>query len=263
MLMGCSSAGKLTEHTESGMNEEEITEIIAYLDSSRAKLPNSLRFKINMSVGFKGKSTALSAAVRMVVDSAIWISVTAYGYEVVRVIALPDTLKYMSRMDKKYFIGSYDFLENILGVELSFNDIQSVMIARNVGLADFNKADKSREVEYYVFNNMRVKDIKRTSKSPSQDPKIDHSQVMYTHWVRAETYQIEKINILDIQSQNQALIEYFDFIDLGNFVMPEVIKMHVRAKDNIAIEGNISKYMVNIPLKFPFKVLSKYEEIVE
>lgn len=235
--------------------------ILAQIDKNESNHPKTLSFKANTDVVTSEKNTSFKTSVRMVHDSVIWLSITAYSYEVARVVATPDSIKYVSRTDKKYYVGGYEFIESKLGVSFSFYDLQSLLLANSFGLETAENVNKRNSKNGYVLSSIKNRKLKKMQKGKELYP--DNVEVLYTNWVNPKTFQVEKVSLLDVNSQHKASIQYLTFENLSQYVVLSSFKMDIIAKEKIEISSSFSKFQVNEPLKFPFKISSKYEQIVQ
>ncbi len=88
----------------------------------------------------KGKQPDLTATLRMIKDSAIWLSLTGsfLGVEVYRVHITPDSVILMNKLDKEVQYRSLDYLQDVTQIPFDFRSIQDMFIGNPVF---FNPAD--------------------------------------------------------------------------------------------------------------------------
>lgn len=259
-VIGCRGT-KNTTNSGGKVGNKKVAEIVGNVKATESNKPKSLSFKTSAEIISKDKTTSVKANVRMVTDSAIWMSITAYSYEVARILATPDSLKYVSRTDKTFFLGDYEFIKTKMGVEFTFYDLQALLLAQSFGLNNPNSISKRTAKNYYVLSSLNKKEIKNLEKGKELiTPDIE---VLYTNWINPETYKTEKVNLLDVNSQNSASIQYLTFENLSNYSLLSSFKMNIIAKTPTEVNAKMSKFNVDGPLKFPFKISSKYEQIVK
>ena len=260
-ISGCKSTKDSGRKEARKVGNKKTQFILSEIAKNESNGPKTLSFRANTEVKNAGKNTSFKTSVRMVQDSVIWMSITAYSYEVARVIATPDSIKYVSRTDKKYYVGGYEFIENKLGVGFSFYDLQSLILAHSFGLENPENINKRNSKNSYVLSSIKKRKLKKMQKGKELYP--DDMEVLYTNWVNPETFQVEKVSLIDVSSQNQASIQYLTFENLEQYVVLSSFKMDIIAKEKIEISSTFSKFQVDEPLRFPFKISSKYEQIVQ
>lgn|GEM_PF-3179550 len=69
--------------------------------------------------------------IKMKKDSAIWISISGFGFEVVRALVDNDSLKVMNKMTKSYFVTGIEDLKNLLHYEVSLAQLQSLLVGNS------------------------------------------------------------------------------------------------------------------------------------
>ena len=261
VLSGCKNSKNAGKKEVRNVGDKKVQFILSKISENEANKPKSISFKSATELKTKDKTTTFKASVRMVPDSVIWMSITAYSYEVARIIATPDSIKYVSRTDKKFYVGGYEFVENKLGVAFSFNDLQSLFLANSFGLENSDGINKRNSKNSYVLSSMNKRQLKKIQKGKELYPTgVD---VLYTNWVNPETYQVEKVSLMDVNTQNRASIQYLTFENLLQYVVLTSFKMDIIAESEIEITSSFSKITVDVPLKFPFKISSKYVQITE
>lgn len=258
-LTGCKPAKDSGKDYSGKVGNKKTNLIVEQIQKNESGYPKALSFKAATEMTSLGKTTSFKAQVRMVSDSVIWVSITAYSYEVARILATPDSVKYFSRTDKKFYTGNYDFITKKLGVKFDFYDLQSLILAHSFGLNDIEKIRRSNSKNRYVLSSVKQGQLKRLEKGKGDWN--DEFEVVYTNWVNPDTYKIERVELLNMINQNKASIQYSAFENIEQYVVLSAFKMNIIAEKNSEISSSFSKITVNTPLKFPFKISSKYEQI--
>jgi len=93
---------------------------------------NNLEFK---TLSIKGKfdyngASSIKASYKMNMEygKRIWVSFSMLGIEGARVLATPDSVYFMNKLEKQYFIGDYASLEKRVGFPVSFTLLQDMFI---------------------------------------------------------------------------------------------------------------------------------------
>ena len=257
-LIGCKSS-KNAGAEERNVGNKKTNFIVDQVIKNESQYPKSLSFKAATEMKSAEKTTTFKTSVRMVTDSVIWMSISAYSYEVARIVATPDTVKYISRRDKNFYVGSYDFIALKLGVQFDFYDLQSLILARSFGLRSMDKIKRSNSKKNYVLST--VKKERRIAPENQEGVWDDEFELMYTNWINPESYKVERIEMRDLETQNNASIQYLTFENIGNYSVLSAFKMNIIADKESTISSKFSKIVVDSPLKFPFKISAKYEQI--
>ena len=86
-----------------------------------------LTMKFSAEMFYGDESDEFSGMIRMQKDSAIWISLRSYNIEGARVLFTRDSVKFINRLDKSYYVGDFEFLKNRFDIDLDYNIIQSII----------------------------------------------------------------------------------------------------------------------------------------
>ena len=89
----------------------------------------SAKIKIETSDD-KGKNPDIMANVRMIKDSAIWISLSAtiLGVEIYRALITPDSIIIMDKQKKEYMKRSLDYLQEVAQIPIDFGNMQDILL---------------------------------------------------------------------------------------------------------------------------------------
>ena len=94
------------------------------------------RIKVDYSNGKSSQGTSLSF--RMEKDRAIWISAPLGMF---KAYLTPERISFYNKIDKEYFEGDFDFLEQMLGVELAFDQVQKLLLGDAIVELDRRRFD--------------------------------------------------------------------------------------------------------------------------
>jgi hypothetical protein len=260
VVSGCKSSKDSSDTKIRKVGNKKVNYIVQKIKEREQNAPKSLSFKVSTEVKTAEKNTSFKTSVRMVRDSVIWMSITAYSYEVARIIATPDSLKYISRTDKKYYVGDYSFIQEKLGVKFGFEDLQSLLLGRSFGLDKPETITKRNTKKNYVLSSLNQQKLKRIQKGKNVEIE-EGREVLYSNWINPENFQVEKVSLMDVNSQNNASIQYVAFENIDGFTLLSEFKMRILANGDSNINSELSRFNVNEQLKFPFKISSKYERI--
>ncbi len=125
-MVSCTGAKKAGKGT-SGMKELSAAETIKRVQAGRFSFD---RLNADTNLGIKSDmfNGSVSAKIRMVKDSAIWMSASKLGFEVGRVLITQDSVFVIERLQKTFIRESIDEISKLAGVDLDFEMIQDLMI---------------------------------------------------------------------------------------------------------------------------------------
>ena len=184
----------------------------------------SLNSKIK--VNKEGQEVTINAHIRIKKDSIIWISVKApLGIEIFRTMITSDSVYYMNRMNKNYFIKHISHIREVVKADVSFIKLQEIIFASpNITALNSNK-------ENYEI----LKDIFRVYKMELQEEEDKKVSIRYS--------------------------DYKVFSDIGGLYFPEKIFIDVKSEEVFTAEINYTKIKFNKTASISFKIPKSYVSI--
>jgi hypothetical protein len=175
--------------------------------------------------------------IRMKRDSILWISITAVGFEVARAVLDKDSVKVISRLEKKYFVYGYDYIKKLSGTTLSLGQIQNLLTANLLFLpenyASTAEKNKFKTTEGYIENTVTLDD-----KSKILEQLLQH-----------------------MVEQSNANVLYTNFKKTDKQQFPGTVDISVvTPKRNISLMMENSGVNTDVIDAFPFEISSKYEK---
>jgi len=197
--------------------------------------PNWLSINSKINIEKEGKNTVINANIRIKKDSVIWISLKApLGIEVLRSMITPDSIYFMSRMDKTYFIKPISHLKEVLKTEINFFQFQQIL---------FSSPDITNHELKLSFN----KEGKHVLSSDKNTYTIN------------KFFRIEKMSVSN-QNSHQLIINFnkHNYFNEVKSYYPQNIDIKVISNENFAASIDFSKIVFNKKSSLSFKIPSSY-----
>lgn len=184
--------------------------------------------------------------IRMKKDSLIWISVTGVGFEVARGLISPDSIVFVDKFHKEYFVFSYAELSKRYNFELNFKLLQSIIVG-NLPIPQDQSGKFYKENDFVLLRQ-------------------NNGRILVDNYINEKNLKLERLKAVEIPTQNTFTMNYEDFRDIGSLLFPfsSAINLDVKSKkDNqfyqttMRIKHNKVE-MVNKNPGFPFSVPSSY-----
>ncbi len=191
----------------------------------------------------KGKNPDITAIVKIVKDSAIWISLTAtiLNIEVYRVYITPDSVILLDKRAKEVQYRSLDFLQSVTKIPFSFTTIQNLLIGNPI-FYNSSKADYTEAVNKFTgfYVGTEFKHLLT----------IDKQSKMITH---------SKLDDVDAGRQRTASITYdsYNMIDGINFSNER--KIFIAEQDKIDLNLKFLRVEFNKELEINFSIPKSYK----
>lgn len=231
----------IDSYIDSPSNSKELIKKVNLNNISPEWMSLNTKIKINK----EGQETTINSQIRVRKDSVIWVSVKApLGIEVFRTMITPDSIYFMSRMDKTYFVKPILHLKNVVKADISFNQLQSILFA--------SPEIKNENFEFSDSPNLSLKS----------------SKISYS--IHPLFYRVEKIEI--IESEEKRLeINFYNYLtrklkqdngteDFTGF-FPNKLLVNVRSDEVFDAEINYTKIEFNKKSSLSFKIPSSYVQI--
>jgi len=225
---------------------------------------NQFRFeylvaKFNIELIIDGKKNTLKGQLRIRRDSAIWISLSpALGIEMARILITNDSVKFLNRLKKTYFLGDNRFVTDFLNSNVDYDVLQSLILGNDLTYYDDGKFHASYDSkEYHLVTAGRHK-LKKYVKTAEDAGRIFIQNI----YLNPETFKITRMKIKEtVENSRKLEARYSDFRDVDGQLFPETILYKLSADKPIDIKLQYSRITTDKPTKFPFKIPSKYSRI--
>jgi hypothetical protein len=235
----------------------------------------TLSLKYSADFEDSSRTQSFNGVIRMKRDSVIWINITAVGIEVARLLLTPDSIKFMDKFNKKYFAGSYDYLEKNFQVELGFKDLQSIfsneifLYSENDDNQENFEADNPDRDEIkkiyksYADSNLYVLQTARKRKLKRQIRRNKTADLIVERiFILPELFRISRITVQDYTENRSVEIGFSDFVDSEGKIFPEKMKLIVKNGNKFVNIGvKYQKMTVDEDFTVPFKVPEKYTRV--
>jgi hypothetical protein len=214
--------------------------------------------KASVETNMEGKSNSFDISIRVRKDSIIWISISPLlGIEMARVLITRDSIKFMDRYHKKFQVSDYNFLNNLLRMNIDFEILQGI-ITGNLFAYKKSKFNSVfiEENQFYILSTLSKHKLKR-----SLEEKDPNKPIIQDMWISDSNFRITKLSIEDDKIHKSLETDYEDFrnTDAGLFPFKSGTKIKAEKDVNISIE--YSKIVPNELLEFPFTIPNSYEKI--
>jgi hypothetical protein len=221
-----------------------------------------LTTKFSAEVDINGKSNSFNVNVRAKKDSILWMSFSLLGVEGARLLATADTVKFMDRMNSKYFVGDYQTISSIFRADIDFELMQSVLIGNSVEFYDEDEKLKvANDSTYYLLSTIRKRRIRKMLSKAEEQVVNPPKELIQRIWIHPVTYKIIKNIINDFNTNRTFIAEYSDFQRIDSLIFPYKANFQIKAQEKIDVKIKYSKVTLEKPQSFTFKIPSGYEPL--
>lgn len=221
---------------------------------------NAFTAKYNASYTSNKQSADFSGQLRMIKDSAIWISISpTLGIEIIRLLVTRDSVKYLNRFDKIYYSGDYSILHHFLDAEIDFDILQALILGNDFEFYDNTSFRASVDnMEYRLSTTGRRKIVKEVTQQTDNDPVI----LVQNIWLNPDNFKITKVDLKEYQKDNKNLLaEYSDFEQVGARLFPSRVSYEIQANDQLGMQIKYNRISLDPDVRFPFSIPDRYTRI--
>ncbi len=231
----------------------------AYLDF------NYLQLKFSAKVKLDQKKYFLKGQLRIKKDSLIWMNLSHTGIPIAKMVFLPDTIKFLNRINSEYFYGGYEFFEKMFGLDINYNYFQSIFTNELFTYPDqedvlgLKKGNYKNNIDsnQYCLQSLKNRKIRRKLKK-----RKGTDLIVQKIYILPETFKISSIFINEFSQDRTLSIKYSDHYLIDEKLFPEKINFVLKNDtNNVELSIKYTKITNNKKLKFPFKIPEKYSKI--
>lgn len=191
----------------------------------------------------KGKQPGVTAFVRMIKDSVIWISgyATVFNIEAFRTKITKDSVIVIDKINKEVQRRSIDYLQEVTQIPFDFSTLQDLLIGNPIFLTDSVISYKETESKILIATlDLNFKHLLTISKPQNN---ITHS----------------KLDDLDITRNRTADITYDEFEENNGRVFSTAREITVSEKNKLDIQLKYKQYEFDKELQVNFNIPKNYK----
>jgi len=216
-----------------------------------------LSAKANVETLIDEKEESFDIKVKIRKDSAILISIQyVLGLEVAKMLITRDSVKMVNYIQKSYFKGNFDYINQLLNTGIDFDLIQAVLFGNSAEFHDDEtrlKPIADRQNCHYLLSTERKRKLKKILQGASEIK--DELQVLT---LDPNGYKILNNEFTDQSTGRKFTAAYGQFTQKDSVYAPYHVDIEVLAEkkakvkiDYVRIEKNTTqKLTLNIPAKY-------------
>jgi hypothetical protein len=225
---------------------DSLMKIKQTMDKLRSHYINYNTFNAKIKVEYedsKGKQPDITAVVRIMKDSAIWVSLSAtiFSMEVYRMLITKDSVILMNPREKEVQYRSLDYLQEVTAIPFDYKTVQDILIGNPVffdsALVSYKKIDDKILVSTVgeFFKHLLTLSA-------------DNSLVLHS-----------KLDDVNVARNRTADITYDDYENKNGTYFSTYREITVLEKNKLDIRLKYKQYEFNKELSVSFKVPKNYK----
>ncbi len=200
--------------------------------------------RASIKAKYKGKSNLpkVSVSLRIKKNKVIWMSISKF-ISIGKLKITPKRVQFYNRLTKEYFDGDFTLLSNFLGTEITFKQIQNILVGQTINELNLKEYNIKPIDGFFAF-----------------EPKKQNDLYQLFFLLYAKNFKPAK---QEIQQENKRLeIQYpvYEKID-GTYFPKEIFVKADDGKQLNTVDIYFKSVSFNEKLSFPFKIPDGYQEI--
>ena len=214
--------------------------------------------KANVESLIDNNEESFDIKIKMRKDSAILISIQyVLGLEVAKILITKDSVKFVNYVQKNFFIGDFNFINNLLNADIDYDIIQALLFGNS---ADFYADDETKlkpvtDKQNCIYLLSTIRRIKLKKIQSGKKETKDAYQVLSLNPVNFKIIQNE---FIDPVTNRKFMAKYSQFNQTDSAYAPHHVDIDIVAEkkaslkiDYVRIEKNIAqKLILIIPKKY-------------
>ena len=245
MIAACKTQKTIVENTEvKKISSRKIVKKHAENIFSANTLDSKIKVRYTNYRSDKRKRYEFTVRMRIKKDSLIWMKgtkvVTAFKIKIT-----PNSFSYYSPLSKEYFEGDFSLLEKMLGIKVSFTQLQDLLMGKSI----FEMKGKRFDSEI-------------AEKSYKLTPKIQEKLFDVFFKINPNHFKLDQMYMLNEEKDQSLRIDYEAYSEIEENHIP--IKMTINAIEGEQYTWISMQYRsltLNKPIKVHYKIPSGYKRI--
>lgn len=215
---------------------------------------HSLSAKIDVDADMAKGHNNFGCTMRIVNDSAIWISISPLlGIEAVRVLITKDSIKYINRINKTYFVGDYKLMNDMLQLDADYSMVQAILLGKTYLYYPEKNYLSSIDDKKYLLSTLPKRKLKKAI-NEEENPFL----IVHANWIDPTNFMVDKLFIKDFKHNRKLEVNYSNFESIDGQPVPHTIDVDVKAEKPAHIKLVYAKVTLNKVGTLPFTIPASY-----
>lgn len=208
-------------------------------------------------------------------DEKILVSISKLNVPVGRILLTPDSVKYVSYIDREYFIDDYSYLSSFLHIDLDFSTIQSIISNNAFSYRNDRKDKDYRTFKSFILDNEYVLQSEKERKIYKMDEKgktqkierrlkrlDDQALIVQRMFFSPSNFSLTRLEMDDRTNRRNMSLDFNDFTTIEEMEYPGAMNMNfISREEKINMKIKLSGFSTNKISSFNIKIPEKYKQI--
>lgn len=232
VLAGCNSQKKMAKNTPA--EEAPKAEVVVKKKSVQQRaieaqpdFTSVYADKVKFAVTYQQKNVSANGSITLIKDSICIISVQPIlGIELVRLEVTPKDVTLVDKLNKRYVQMTYPEIQQQLGLPITFEDAQNILMARMVVLG---------KPQAYLYSDA----AKASSNGSQTEVKLTEGKVSYAYTIDEKELSLIKTVVSRSNYKGEAVINYKSYKLYGDILFPSSVAVSYEG-GSISASGTLS-----------------------
>ncbi len=221
---------------------------------------NWINAKANVESNIEGKEENFDIKLSIKKDSAILVSIRyILGLEVAKVLITRDSVKLVNYINKTYFRGDFNYINDLLNSDLDYDLLQAVLFGNSAEFSDDDaklKPVTDRQNCHYLLSTERKRRLRRI-----QNGTNDLKDAMQTLTLDPNNFKILKNEFIDPSTNRKFIANYGNFTSKDSVFAPYHVDIEIIAQKKASLKIDYVRIEKNTPQKLSVNIPAKYDPI--
>ena len=216
----------------------------------------TMNVKFQAKVESEKNNMSFGGSMRIIKDRTIWLSLSAIvGIEAFRVYISPDSVKMINRLNKTYFKGDYQLINELLRTPFDFDMLQALVTGNDFSYYENNIFKVGEDDKTYKISTPGRKKLKNYVANQSDMDRV----LVQDLWISPDNYKIIRQQIKEISKENSKLVvDYSAFVAFDDQFLAHQIDVSVEAEQKMKVMIDFEKVTVDEEITVPFMIPENY-----
>lgn len=241
LITSCSSSKKYAESDYAEpMSAKRIVKRHSIANNSKQTI--DAKFKANFNDGEINQS--ISVDLKIDKDKVIYLKGSKF-ITIFKAKITPTLVEYYSPYEKNYFVGDFTMLQQILGVEINYTQLQNLFLGQSILDLTKQKNDAIIDKNMYLIT-----------------PQIQEKLFDFLLYVNSKNFKSNQQSLVQTSNKQRLDIVYDSYRFIENEYFPESFKIKAKKENKITKMDFVLKSVIfNETLTIPFSIPKNYKEL--
>lgn len=216
--------------------------------------------KANVESSIDGKDESFDIKLSIKKDSAILVSIRyILGLEVAKVLITRDSVKMVNYINKTYFRGDFNYINDLLNSDLDYDLLQAVLFGNSAEFSDDDtklKPVTDRQNCHYLLSTQRKRRLRKI-----QNGTNELKEAMQTLTLNPDNFKILKNEFIDPATSRRFIASYSNFTSKDSVFAPYHVDIEILAQKKASLKIDYVRIEKNTPQKLSVNIPAKYDPI--